>query len=238
MKVEYVLKAITVVLAVIVFLILFSPAFTETVLPGNLYAIEITGLSGLAVNGTATIMVPIPANAMGEPVISEGAFVGGQVAGWQASVRETPYGKMLAFTTTEEYVPDISVSFEVLQTEDELRRLPLHQRPTNLTAWEMKREPRLLVPVFATPDNVGVAEFSQLSNGTYTTAVYLDGFAPSPEGATPATFNLEYRGVGGTKRLIRENTWATTVSTAVISTESGFVPVPAEYRVIAGGISF
>lgn len=238
MKVEYVLKAITVVLAVIVFLILFSPAFTETVLPGNLYAIEITGLSGLAVNGTATIMVPIPANAMGEPVISEGAFVGGQVAGWQASVRETPYGKMLAFTTTEEYVPDISVSFEVLQTEDELQRLPLHQRPTNLTAWEMKREPRLLVPVFATPSNVSIEELSRLSSGTYTTVAFLDGFAPSPEDAAAVTFNLDYRGVGGTKRLIRENTWATTVNTVVISTESGFVQVPADYRVIAGGIAF
>jgi len=238
MKVDYVLKAITAVLAVVVFLILFSPAFTETVLPGNSYAIEITGLSGLAVNGTAAVMVPIPANATGEPVIPEEVFSGDRVTGWQASVRETPYGKMLAFTATGEYAPDISVSFEVLQTEDDLRRLPLHLRPTNLTAWEMKREPRLLVPVLATPDDLGVAEFSLTSSGTYTTVVFLDGFAPSPEDAAAVTFSLEYRGLGGTKRLIRENTWMTTVSTAVMSTESGFVPVTADYRVIAGGIGF
>ncbi|WP_300999296.1 hypothetical protein [Methanoculleus sp.] len=36
----------------------------------------------------------------------------------------------------------------------------------------------------------------------------------------------------------KENAWATTVKTAVSVTESGFVPVPAEYRVIAGGIGF
>ena len=238
MKVDYVLKAITAVLAVVVFLFLFAPVFSETILPGNSYAIEITDLPDPAVNGTATVMVPIPANATGEPVISEGAFVGGQVTGWQAEVRETPYGKMLAFTTTGGYAPDISVSFEVLQTADELQRLPLHQRPTNLTSWEMKREPRLLVPVLATPDDPGVAEFSLTSSGTYTTVVFLDGFVPSPEDAAAVTFSLEYRGVGGTKRLIRENTWMTTVSTAVMSTESGFVPVPADYRVIAGGIDF
>jgi hypothetical protein len=238
MKVDYVLKAITAVLAVVVSLFLFSPAFTETVLPGNSYAIEITGLSGLAVNGTATVMVPIPANATGEPVIPEGALAGDRVTGWQASVRETPSGKMLAFTATGEYAPDISVSFEVLQTEDELQRLPLHQRPTNLTAWEMKREPRLLVPVLATPDDISVEEFTRVSSGTYTTVVFLGGFVPSPEDAAPVSFSLDYRGEGGTKRLIKEDTWTTTVRAAVMSTESGFVPIPAEYRVIAGGIGF
>ena len=238
MMIDYILKAITVVLAVVVFLFLFAPVFAETVPPGNFYAIEITDLPDPAANGTATVMVPVPANTTGKPVIPEEVFSGARVPGWQAEIRETPSGKMLAFTATEGYAPDISISFEVLQTEDELRRLPLHQRPTNLTAWEMKREPRLLMPVLATPDDVGVAEFSRLSSGTYTTAVYLDGFAPPPEGATPVTFSLEYRGVGGTKRLIRENTWTTTVSTAVMGTASGFVPVPAEYRVIAGGISF
>ncbi|MCK9277507.1 MAG: hypothetical protein M0P22_05415 [Methanoculleus sp.] len=238
MKVDYILKAITVVLAVVVFLFLFAPAFSETVLPGNFYAIEITGLSDLAVNNTATVMVPLPANAMGDLVIPEGTFSGGRVAGWQAEIRETPYGKMLAFTTTGGYAPDISISFEELQTEDEPQRLPLHQRPTNLTAWETKREPRLLVPVLATPDNMSVAEFTRVSSGAYTTAVFLDGFVPPPEGAAPVTFNLEYRGEGGTKRLIRENTWTTTVNTTIPCTASGFVPVPAEYRVIAGGISF
>jgi len=238
MKVDYVLKAITAVLAMIVFLFLFAPVFSETILPGNSYTIGITDLPSPAANGTAVVMVPIPANAEGEPVIPEGVFSGARVTGWQAAVRETSYGKMLAFTTTGGYAPDISVSFEVLQTADELQRLPLHQRPTNLTSWEMKREPRLLVPVLATPDDPGVAEFSLTSSGTYTTVVFLDGFVPSPEDAAAVTFSLDYRGVGGTKRLMRENTWTTTVNTAVMSTESGFVPVPADYRVIAGGIDF
>jgi len=238
MKVDSVFKAVAVALAMIVFLILLSLVSSETVLPGNFYTIEITDLPSPAANGTAVVMVPIPANAEGEPVIPEGVFSGNRVTGWQTAIRDTPYGKMLAFTTTGEYAPGISVSFEVLQTEDDLRRLPLHLRPTNLTAWEMKREPRLLVPVLATPDDLGVAEFSLTSSGTYTTVVFLDGFAPSPEDAAAVTFSLEYRGLGGTKRLIRENTWMTTVSTAVMSTESGFVPVTADYRVIAGGIGF
>jgi len=238
MKVDSVFKAVAVALAMIVFLILLSLVSSETVLPGNFYTIGITDLPSPAANGTAVVMVPIPANAEGEPVIPEGVFSGARVTGWQTAVRDTPYGKMLAFTKTGEYAPGISVSFEVLQTEDESRRLPLYLRPTNLTAWEMKREPRLLVPVLATPDDLGVAEFSLTSSGTYTTVVFLDGFVPSPEDAAPVTFSLEYRGVGGTKRLIRENTWTTTVSTAVMSTESGFVPVPADYRVIAGGIGF
>lgn len=224
------------ILAVAIFL--FAPAFTETILPGNFYAIEITGLPSPAANGTAVVMVPIPANAEGEPVIPEGVFSGNRVTGWQTAIRDTPYGKMLAFTTTGEYAPGISVSFEVLQAEDDSRQLPLYLRPTNLTAWETKREPRLLVPVLATPDDPGVAEFSLTSSGTYTTVVFLDGFVPSPEDAAAVTFSLEYRGVGGTKRLIRENTWMTTVSTAVMSTKSGFVSVPADYRVIAGGIDF
>ncbi len=237
MKVDFIFKAFAAIFSVIVVLFLLS-AFTETVLPGNSYTVEITGLPDLAANGTAMVMVPIPANVTGEPVISEEALVGDRVAGWQAAVRETPYGKMLAFTTTGECAPDISVSFEMLQAEDELQRLPRYQRPTNLTAWEMKREPRLLMPVLATPDNVSVAEFIRVSNGTYTTVVFLDGFAPSQEDAAGITFCLEYRGVGGTKRLMSENTWTTTVNTAVQGTESGFVPVPAEYRVIAGGIGF
>ncbi|MDD3071785.1 MAG: hypothetical protein PHX88_11395, partial [Methanoculleus horonobensis] len=83
-----------------------------------------------------------------------------------------------------------------------------------------------------------VEEFTRLSDGTYTTVVSLDGFVPPSEDAAPVTFNLEYRGEGGTKRLIRENTWTTTVNTTIPCTASGFVPVPAEYRVIAGGISF
>ena len=237
MKVDFTFKALAAIFSVIVVLFLLS-AFTETVLPGNSYTVEITGLPDLAANGTAMVMVPIPANVTGEPVISEEALVGDRVAGWQAAVRETPYGKMLAFTTTGECAPDISVSFEMLQAEDELQRLPRYQRPTNLTAWEMKREPRLLMPVLATPDNVSVAEFIRVSNGTYTTDVFLAGFAPSQEDAAGITFCLEYRGVGGTKRLMSENTWTTTVNSAVQGAESGFVPVPAEYRVIAGGIGF
>lgn len=122
----------------IVVLFLLS-AFTETVLPGNSYTIEITGLPDLAANGTAMVMILIPANVTGEPVIPEGAFSGARVAGWQAAVRETPYGKMLAFTVTEGYAPDIFVSFEVLQAEDESQRLPLHQRPTNLTMGDEER---------------------------------------------------------------------------------------------------
>lgn len=239
MKVDFVLKAFTAIFAMIVVLFLLS-AFTETVLPGNFYRISITDLPGPAVDGTATVMVPIPVNATGEPVIPEGVFSGDRVTGWQTEIRETPYGEMLAFTATGEDAPDISVSFEVVQTEDELQRLPRYQRPTNLTAWEMKREPRLLVPVLVleTPGDVGVAEFILVSSGTYTTVVFLDGFAPSPEDTTPVTFSLDYRGVGGTKCLMRENTWTTTVDTTVMSTVSGFIPVPAEYRVIAGGISF
>ncbi|NLB01518.1 MAG: hypothetical protein GX837_11300 [Methanomicrobiales archaeon] len=237
MKVDFIFKAFAAIFSVIVVLFLLF-AFTETVLPDNSYTVEITGLPGPAANGTATVMVPIPANVTGEPVIPEEALVGDRVAGWQAAVRETPYGKMLAFTATEGYAPDVSVSFEVLQTEDESQRLPRYQRPTNLTAWEMKREPRLLMPVLATPDNVSVAEFIRVSNGTYTTVVFLDGFAPPPEDAAGITFSLEYRGVGGTKRLIRENTWTTTVNAVVQGTESDFVLVTAEYRVIAGGIGF
>ena len=238
MKVDFIFKAFAAIFGMIVILFFLS-AFTETVLPGNSYTIEITDLPDPAVDGTATVMVPIPANATGEPVISEGVFSGDRVTGWQAAVQETPYGKMLAFTATGECAPDISVSFEVLQTEDEqLQRLPRYQRPTNLTAWEMKREPRLLAPVLATPDTMSVEEFTQTSSGTYTTVVFLDGFVPPSEDAAGVTFSLEYRGVGGTKRLIRENTWTTTVNTAVMSTESGFVSVPADYRVIAGGIGF
>ena len=230
-----ILAVLVAVCILVVAIFLFAPAFTETILPGNSYVIEITDLSGLAVNGTATVMVPIPANAEGEPVISEEVFSSQRVFGWRAAVRETPYGKMLAFTTTDGYAPDISVSFDEWQTEDELRRGPLHLRPTNLTAWEMKREPRLLVPVLAMPENTSLDEFCRLPNGTYTTVVFLDGFFPSPGETAPVSFSLEYRGEGGMRRFIAENTWTTTVNATVPGTESGFIPVPAEYQVIAGG---
>lgn len=183
-------------------------------MPNDSYMIKITGLSDLAVNGTATVMIPVPANAEGELVIFESSSVL-QPAGWRTAIRETPYGKMIAFTTTEDYAQDIS-------------------RPTG--EFETKEEPRLLVPVLATPDNVSVAEFARSSGGTYTTVVFLDGFVSPPENATSISFDLEYRGGGGMKYLIEEDTWTATVNTAVSSTESGFVPVPAEYHVIPGGI--
>jgi len=201
------------ILAVVVVLLFLGPAFVETTLPNDSYLIRITGLSGLTVNGTATVMIPVPANAKGELVLFE-AF-SGQPAGWRAAIRETQYGKMLAFTTTEGYAQDIFL-------------------PTG--EFETKEEPRLLVPVLATPDNASVEEFSRSSGGTYTTVVFLDGFAPSPENAAPISFDLRYRGGEGMKRLIKENTWTTTVNTAVPSTASGFVPVPADYYVIPGGI--
>lgn len=202
------------ILAAVIFLLLLLPAFVETTMPNDSYMIKITGLSDLAVNGTATVMIPVPANAEGELVIFESSSVL-QPAGWRTAIRETPYGKMIAFTTTEDYAQDIS-------------------RPTG--EFETKEEPRLLVPVLATPDNVSVAEFARSSGGTYTTVVFLDGFVPPPENATSISFDLEYRGGGGMKYLIEEDTWTATVNTAVSSTESGFVPVPAEYHVIPGGI--
>ncbi|WOX56533.1 hypothetical protein [Methanoculleus sp. UBA416] len=104
---------------IIVLSLLF--AFTETVPPGNFYAIEITDLPVPAVNGTATVMVPVPANTTGTLVIPDEVLTGNQVSGWQAEIRETPYGRMLAFTAAGEYAPDISVSFEVVQTGDEER---------------------------------------------------------------------------------------------------------------------
>ncbi|MBT0732568.1 hypothetical protein KH990_04190 [Methanoculleus bourgensis] len=204
------------ILAVVVFLLFLAVGFVETTMPNDSYEIRIAGLSGLAVNGTATVMIPVPANAKGELVIFE-AFSVRQPAGWRAAVRETQYGKMLAFTTTEGYAQDIFL-------------------PTG--EFETKEEPRLLVPVLATPDNASVAEFTRAMNGTYTTVVFLDGFVPSPEDAAPISFDLRYRGGGGMKRLIKENTWTTTVNTAVPSTASGFVPVPADYYVIPGGIYF
>jgi len=197
------------ILAVVVFLLFLAVGFVETTMPNNSYIIEITGLSGLAVNGTATVMVPVPA-------ISEERLTGGrQPFGWQASVRETPYGKMLAFTTTEGYAPDISV-------------------PSG--EFETKEEPRLLMPVFATPGNASIAEFTRGSGGTYTTVVFLDGFIPPPENATPITFNLRYQGGGGMKHLIKENVWTTTVNATVPGTASGFIPIPAEYHVTPGGL--
>jgi len=204
------------ILAVVVFLLFLAVGFVETAMPGNSYVIEITGLSGLVVNGTATVMIPIPANAEGKLVMFEASSVR-QPAGWQAAIRETQYGKMLAFTTAEDYASDISIPFGESQTE---------------------KEPRLLVPVLATPENASVAEFTRISSGTYTTVVFLEGFVSPPENATPISFDLEYQGGGGMKHLIREDTWTATVDTAVPSTASGFVPVPADYLVIAGGIKF
>lgn len=201
------------ILAAVIFLLLLLPAFVETTMPNDSYMIEITGLSDLAVNGTATVMIPVPANAEGDLVMFESSSVL-QPAGWRTAIRETPYGKMIAFTTTEDYAQDIF-------------------RPTG--EFETKEEPRLLVPVLGTPENASVAEFTRGSGGTYTTVVFLDGFVP-PENATSISFDLEYRGGGGMKYLIEEDTWTATVNTAVSSTESGFVPVPAEYHVIPGGI--
>ncbi|MDD3857711.1 MAG: hypothetical protein PHP43_06650 [Methanoculleus sp.] len=201
------------ILAVVIFLLFLAVGFVETTLPNDSYMIKITGLSDLAVNGTATVMIPAPANAKGELVLFE-SFVR-QPAGWRAGVRETEYGKMLAFTTTEDYAQDISI-------------------PSG--EFETKEEPRLLVPVLATPDNASVAEFTRAMDGTYTTVVFLDGFVPPSEDAAPISFDLRYQGGGGMKYLIKENIWTATVNTAVPSTASGFVPVPAEYRVIAGGI--
>ena len=202
------------ILTVVVVLLFLGPAFVSTATPNNAYIIEITGIGSLDVNGTATVMIPVPANAEGEPVMSE-VFSSKQVFGWRTAIRETPYGKMLAFTTTDGYGPGISVSSG---------------------EFEKKEEPRLLVPVLATPENVSVEEFSRSSGGTYTTVVFLDGFIPPPENATPITFNLRYQGGGGMKHLIKENVWTTTVNATVPGTASGFIPVPAEYHVIAGGI--
>ncbi|MBP7411343.1 hypothetical protein [Methanoculleus sp. 10] len=204
------------ILAVVVFLLFLAVGFVETTMPNNSYEIRITGLSGLAVNGTAMVMIPVPANAKGELVMFE-AFGVRQPAGWRAAVRETQYGKMIAFTTTEGYAQDISI-------------------PTG--EFETKEEPRLLMPVLATPDNASVAEFTRSMSGTYTTVIFLDGFVPSPEDAAPVSFNLRYQGGGGIKHLIKENVWTTTVDMTVPGTESGFIPVPAEYYVTAGGIYF
>ena len=202
-------------LAVVIFLLFLAVGFVETTLPNNSYAFKITGLSGLAVNGTAMVMVPIPASVDGVPAMSEEVLTGRyQAFGWQTAIRETPYGKMLAFTTTEGYVSDIFIPFSESEKRD---------------------EPRLLMPVLATPDNVSVEEFSRGSGGTYTTAVFLDGFVP-PENATPISFDLNYWGGGSRKHLVNGDLWATTVKTPVPSTESGFVPVPAGYHVTAGGI--
>ncbi|MDV2480995.1 hypothetical protein F8E02_03020 [Methanoculleus sp. Wushi-C6] len=202
------------ILAAVIFLLLLLPAFVETTLPNDSYEIRITGLSDLAVNGTATVMIPVPANAEGELVMFEASSVR-QPTGWRAAVRETQYGKMLAFTTTEGYAQDVFMPFGEFET---------------------KEEPRLLVPVLATPDNASVAGFTRGSGGTYTTVVFLDGFVP-PENATSISFDLRYRGGGGMKHLIKEDTWTATVDATVPGTASGFVPVPAGYHVIAGGIN-
>ncbi|MCE5337926.1 MAG: hypothetical protein LLF90_04480 [Methanomicrobiaceae archaeon] len=59
------------ILALMIFLIFLAVGFVETTTPNNAYIIEITGLGSLDVNGTATVMIPVPANAEGEPVMSE-----------------------------------------------------------------------------------------------------------------------------------------------------------------------
>ena len=205
---------LAVVVVLMIFLIFLAVGFVETTTPNNAYIIEITGIGSLAVNGTATVMIPVPANADGVPAMSE-EFSSRQAFGWQTSIPETPYGKMLAFTTTDGYGPSISVPFGEFET---------------------KEEPRLLVPVLATPDNMSVEEFSRTSGGTYTTVVFLDGFIPPPENATPISFNLRYQGGGGMKHLIKENVWTATVNATVPGTASGFIPVPAEYHVTPGGI--
>ena len=201
------------ILAVVIFLLFLLPAFVSTTMPNDSYLIKITGLSDLAVNGTATVMIPVPANAEGELVMFESSSVL-QPAGWRTAIQETPYGKMVAFTTAEDYAQDISI-------------------PSG--EFETKEEPRLLVPVLAAPGNASVAEFIRISSGTYTTVVFLDGFVPS-ENATPISFDLRYQGGGGVKHLVKENVWTAAVNAAVPSTESGFVPVPAGYHVTAGGL--
>ncbi len=197
------------------FLLLLGPALVETTMPNNAYVIRITGLSGLAANGTATIMVPIPANADGVPAIPEETLSGGQGSWWQTSVRETPYGKMLAFTTTNDHLMDIAKPFG---------------------AFETKEEPRLLMPVLQTPDDASVAELVRSSDATYTTAVFLDGIVPPSGNKATITFSLEYQGGGGMEHLVKEDAWTTTVQADVPGTESGFVPVTAEYMVVRGGI--
>jgi len=204
------------ILAAVVLLLFLAVGFVETTMPNDSYEIRITGLSDLAVNGTATVMITVPANAKGELVIFESSSVL-QPAGWRTAIRETQYGKMIAFTTTEDYAQDIF-------------------RPTG--EFETKEEPRLLVPVLGTPENASVAEFTRGSGGTYTTVVFLDGFVPPSEDAAVVSFDLSYRGGGGMKHLIKEDTWTTTVHATVPGTTSGFVLVPAEYHVIAGGIAF
>ncbi|WP_292731616.1 hypothetical protein [Methanoculleus sp.] len=201
------------ILAVVVFVLFLAVGFVETTMPNDSYEIRITGLSDLAVNGTATVMIPAPANAKGELAMFEASSVR-QPAGWRTAIRETQHGKMLAFTTTEGYARDIFV-------------------PSG--EFETKEEPRLLMPVLATPDNASVAEFARAMSGTYTTVVFRDGFVP-PENATSISFDLRYQGGGGMKHLIKEDTWTATVDVTVPGTASGFVPVPAGYHVIAGGI--
>ena len=92
------------------------------------------------------------------------------------------------------------------------------------------------MPVLATPENMSAEEFSRSSGGTYTTVVFLDGFVSPPENAASISFNIRYQGGGGIKHLIKEDTWTATVNATVSGTASGFVPVSAEYHVIAGGI--
>ncbi|HQD27488.1 MAG TPA: hypothetical protein PKV78_13230, partial [Methanoculleus thermophilus] len=85
------LLIVVAILAAVIFLLLLLPAFVETTMPNDSYMIKITGLSDLAVNGTATVMIPVPANAEGDLVMFESSSVL-QPAGWRTAIRETPYG--------------------------------------------------------------------------------------------------------------------------------------------------
>lgn len=64
--------------------------------------------------------------------------------------------------------------------------------------------------------------------------MFIDGFVPG--NATSISFTLEYKGGAGMKHLVTEDTWTTTVHATVAGNASGFVQVPAEYQVIAGGV--
>ncbi|MDD3621810.1 MAG: hypothetical protein PHQ81_05350 [Methanofollis sp.] len=70
--------------------LLIAPAFVETTLSVNSYVIEVTGLTGLPVDGTATVMVPLPVNMESEQVMSEEVFTEDQVEGWDVAVQDTP----------------------------------------------------------------------------------------------------------------------------------------------------
>jgi len=194
-----------------VLLLFIAPAFVETTIPNNLYMVKITGPGSLTANGTAMIMLPIPADAEGVPAISEERFSENQPSWWQTSVHETPYGRMLAFTTTNNNLSDISRHFDEFETEG---------------------EPRMFTPVLKTPGNVSPAGFSE-SEGTYETVIFLDGIVPEETGIS---FRLKYVNGGGVKHLVRGDTWTTTVHANLSGTESGYIPVTANYQITRGGL--